>query len=237
VTGQPRPTSPDRPPVRVLLADDQALLRQTFRILIAATPGMEVVGEAADGSEAVQLTRVHHPDVVVMDIRMPGTDGLAATEAICADSDLAGTRILILTTFETDEYVARALRAGASGFLGKTASTDDLLAGIRTIAAGDSLLSPQATRALISRFLASPEPGSHPESSDNLTDLTAREREVMALAAEGYSNDEIAAKLYLSTHTVRTHIHRTMMKLHARDRAQLVVIAYQTGLVQAAPPS
>jgi DNA-binding NarL/FixJ family response regulator len=236
VTGQPRPTSPDRPPVRVLLADDQALLRQTFRILIATTPGMEVVGEAADGNEAVQLTRAHHPDVVVMDIRMPGTDGLAATEAICDDPDLAGTRILILTTFETDEYVARALRAGASGFLGKTASTDDLLAGIRTIAAGDSLLSPQATRALITRFLAAPEPGSHPAPPDNLTDLTAREREVMALAAEGYSNDEIAAKLYLSTHTVRTHIHRTMMKLHARDRAQLVVIAYQTGLVQAAPP-
>jgi DNA-binding NarL/FixJ family response regulator len=144
VTTQPRPTSPGRPPVRVLLADDQALLRQTFRILITATPDMEVVGEAADGDEAAELTRAHHPDVVVMDIRMPGTDGLAATEAICADPGLASTRILILTTFETDEYVARALRAGASGFLGKTASTDDFLAGIRTIAAGDSLLSPQA---------------------------------------------------------------------------------------------
>jgi DNA-binding NarL/FixJ family response regulator len=197
---------------------------------------MEVVGEAADGNEAIQLTRACHPDVVVMDIRMPGTDGLAATEAICADPDLAGTRILILTTFETDEYVARALRAGASGFLGKTASADQLLDGIRTIAAGESLLSPQATRALITRFLTAPEPGSHLAPPDSLTELTAREREVMALAAEGYNNEEIAGRLFLSAHTVRTHIHRTMTKLHARDRAQLVVIAYQTGLVQAAPP-
>jgi DNA-binding NarL/FixJ family response regulator len=249
MTVQPRPSSPDqptptdlparpdRPPVRVLLADDQALLRQTFRILISATPGMEVVGEAADGKEAAELARTHHPNVVVMDIRMPGTDGLAATETICADPDLAGTRILILTTFETDEYVARALRAGASGFLGKSASTDDLLAGIRTIAAGDSLLSPQATRALITRFLATPEPGGHLAPPGGLAELTAREREVMALAAEGCSNDRIAARLYLSTHTVRTHIQRAMTKLHARDRAQLVVIAYQTGLVRpAAPP-
>jgi DNA-binding NarL/FixJ family response regulator len=223
--------------IRVLLADDQALLRQTFRILISATPDMEVVGEAADGGEAAELARAHRPDVVVMDIRMPGTDGLAATEAICADPELSGTRILILTTFETDEYVARALRAGASGFLGKTASTDQLLDGIRTIAAGDSLLSPQATRALITRFLAAPDPGSQPGPHDSLAGLTAREREMMALAAEGYSNDEIAAKLHLSTHTVRTHIHRTMMKLHARDRAQLVVIAYRTGLVRTAPSS
>jgi DNA-binding NarL/FixJ family response regulator len=220
--------------VRVLLADDQALLRQTFTILITATPGMEVVGEAADGDEAVRRTRDCRPDVVVMDIRMPGTDGLAATEAICADPDLAATRILILTTFETDEYVARALRAGASGFLGKTASTGQLLDAIRTVAAGDSLLSPQATRALITRFLAAPDPGSQ-QPPGRLTELTARERELMALAAEGYANDEIAARLCLSTHTVRTHIHRTMMKLHARDRAQLVVIAYQTGLVQPGP--
>jgi DNA-binding NarL/FixJ family response regulator len=221
--------------IRVLLADDQALLRQTFSILISAAPDMEVVGEAADGTEAVQLTRAHRPDVVVMDIRMPGTDGLAATEAICADPDLTGARILILTTFETDEYVARALRAGASGFLGKTATTDQLLDGIRTIAAGDSLLSPQATRALISRFLATREHESQVTPQESLAELTAREREVMTLAAEGCSNDEIAARLYLSAHTVRTHIHRTMMKLHARDRAQLVVIAYQTGLARAAP--
>ena len=222
--------------IRVLLADDQALLRQTFKILISATPGMEVVGEAADGREAVFLARAHHPDVVVMDIRMPGTDGLAATETICGDPDLAGTRILILTTFETDEYVARALRAGASGFLGKTASTDQLLADIRTIASGDSLLSPQATRALIVRFLATPDPANQPVPPSGLAELTVREREVMALAAQGCSNDQIAARLHLSTHTVRTHIQRAMTKLHARDRAQLVVIAYQTGLVPPSPP-
>ena len=222
--------------IRVLLADDQALLRQTFRILITATPDMEVVGEAADGKQAAELTRARHPDVVVMDIRMPGTDGLAATEAICADPELSGTRILILTTFETDEYVARALRAGASGFLGKSATTDQLLDAIRTVASGDSLLSPQATRALITRFLATPDPGHQPEHGDILASLTAREQETMALAAQGHSNDDIAASLFLSTHTVRTHIQRAMMKLHARDRAQLVVIAYQTGLVQPASP-
>jgi DNA-binding NarL/FixJ family response regulator len=222
--------------IRVLLADDQALLRHTFRILINAAPGMEVVGEAADGKEAADLACAHHPDVVVMDIRMPGTDGLAATETICGDPDLAGTRILILTTFETDEYVARALRAGASGFLGKTVSAEDLLAGIRTVASGDALLSPQATRALITRFLATPEPGTQLAQGSALADLTAREREVTALAAEGHGNEEIAAKLYLSTHTVRTHIQRAMMKVRARDRAQLVVIAYQSGLVHAAPP-
>jgi DNA-binding NarL/FixJ family response regulator len=221
--------------IRVLLADDQALLRQTFRILISATPDMEVTGEAADGKQAIQHTREHHPDVVLMDIRMPGTDGLAATEAICADPALAGTRILILTTFETDEYVASALRAGASGFLGKTATTDQLLDGIRTIASGDSLLSAQATRALINRFLAAPDPRTQLASPASLTELTAREREVMALVAQGNSNDEIAAKLYLSSATVRTHVHRTMTKLHARDRAQLVVIAYQTGLIRPVP--
>jgi DNA-binding NarL/FixJ family response regulator len=221
--------------IRVLLADDQALLRQTFRILISATLDMEVTGEAADGKQAIQHTREHHPDVVLMDIRMPGTDGLAATEAICADPDLAGTRILILTTFETDEYVASALRAGASGFLGKTATTDQLLDGIRTIASGESLLSAQATRALINRFLAAPDPRTQLASPASLTELTAREREVMALVAQGNSNDEIAAKLYLSSATVRTHVHRTMTKLHARDRAQLVVIAYQTGLIRPVP--
>jgi DNA-binding NarL/FixJ family response regulator len=220
--------------IRVLLADDQALLRQTFRILIDSTPDMEVAGEAADGGEAAALARALRPDVVVMDIRMPGTDGLAATAAICADPELSATRVLILTTFETDEHVARALRAGASGFLGKDVSADDLLAGIRTVASGDALLSPQATRALITRFLAAPEPGGHPGGRGLLSGLTAREREMMALAAEGYSNDEIAAKLVLSTLTVRTHIQRAMMKLHARDRAQLVVIAYQTGLVRPA---
>ncbi|HEY2305993.1 MAG TPA: response regulator transcription factor [Streptosporangiaceae bacterium] len=223
--------------IRVLLADDQALLRQAFRILIDSCPDMEVVGEAADGGEAVTLARTSRPDLVVMDIRMPGTDGLAATAAICADPELSATRVLILTTFEIDEYVARALRAGASGFLGKDVSADELLAGIRTVTSGEALLSPQATRALISRFLAAPEPGAGLAAPDQLSELTAREREVMSLAAEGYSNSEIAARLVLSPLTVRTHIQRAMMKLHARDRVQLVVIAYQTGLVTLTPPS
>ncbi|GAB2572973.1 response regulator transcription factor [Streptomyces capparidis] len=223
--------------VRVLLADDQALLRATFRILIDSCADMEVVGEAADGGEAVALTRAHRPDVVVMDIRMPGTDGLSATAAVCADPELSATRVLILTTFETDEYVAQALRAGASGFLGKDVTVDDLLAGIRTVASGDALLSPAATRALITRFLAAPAPGAGLVPPERLADLTAREREVMALAAEGRSNGEIADELVVSPLTVRTHIHRAMTKLGARDRAQLVVIAYQSGLVRPAPPA
>ncbi|MGW1546293.1 response regulator transcription factor [Streptomyces sp. NPDC002346] len=222
--------------IRVLLADDQALLRATFRMLIDSCDDMDVVAEAADGREAVELTRTHRPDIVLMDIRMPGIDGLAATTALCADPDLSGTRVLILTTFETDEYVARALRAGASGFLGKDVDADGLLAGIRTVASGDSLLSPPATRSLIARFLATPEPGSHLVPPERLAVLTPREREVMALAAEGKSNTEIAGTLVLSPLTVRTHVQRSMAKLHARDRAQLVVIAYQSGLVQPTPP-
>ncbi|MFF4836091.1 response regulator [Streptomyces sp. NPDC001315] len=222
--------------IRVLLADDQALLRATFRILIDSCDDLEVVGEATDGAEAVTLARVHHPDVVLMDIRMPGTDGLAATTTICADPDLSGTRVLILTTFEVDEYVAQALRAGASGFLGKDVTADALLAGIRTVAAGESLLSPLATRVLVSRFLATPAQGAPLAAPEDLAALTAREREVMAQAAEGRSNDEIAERLFLSPLTVRTHVHRAMTKLGARDRAQLVVIAYQSGLVQAPPP-
>ena len=219
--------------IRVLLADDQALLRETFRILVDSNADMEVVGEAADGREAVELARAHRPDVILMDIRMPGTDGLAATTAICADPGLSATRVLILTTFELDDYVARAIRAGASGFLGKDVSAGDLLAGIRTVAAGDALLSPAATGLLISRFLATAEPPDQVGAAGRLAELTAREREVMALAAEGATNNEIAERLFLSPLTVRTHIQRAMMKLHARDRAQLVVIAYQTGLVRA----
>ncbi|GKQ38935.1 response regulator transcription factor [Streptomyces sp. A012304] len=222
-------------PVRVLLADDQALLRATFRILIDSCDDLEVIAEASDGAEAVDLARAHHPDVVLMDIRMPGTDGLAATSVICADPDLSATRVLILTTFETEDYVAQALRAGASGFLGKDVTADTLLAGLRTVASGDALLSPSATRSLITRFLTSPAPGTHLVPPERLADLTVREREVMALAAEGRSNTEIAEDLHLSPLTVRTHIHRAMTKLGARDRAQLVVIAYQSGLVQAGP--
>ncbi|MHB9861524.1 response regulator [Streptomyces sp. YIM S03343] len=222
-------------PIRVLLADDQALLRATFRILIDTDPGMTVVGEAANGREALELARAEHPDVIVMDIRMPGTDGLTATSLIAADPGLAATRILILTTFEDDENVAKALRAGAGGFLGKDVSAEGLLAGIRTIAEGETLLSPTATRSLITRFLATPEP-SRPDSPEQLASLTDREREVMSLAALGKSNDEIADHLVVSPLTIRSHIHRAMTKLQARDRAQLVVLAYQTGLVRAEPP-
>ena len=219
-------------PIRVLLADDQALLRQTFRILLDSCEDIEVVGEAADGREAVDQTQQLRPDVVVMDIRMPGTDGLAATTEICADEELSDTRVLILTTFEIDEYVARAVRAGASGFLGKDAGADDLIAAVRTVAAGESLLSPQATRLLISRFIATPEPAQNSSNSELLSSLTAREVETVALAAQGLSNTEIAEQLFVSPLTARTHIHRAMAKLRARDRAQLVVIAYQSGLVK-----
>jgi DNA-binding NarL/FixJ family response regulator len=222
--------------IRVLLADDQALLRATFRILIDSCADMEVVAEASDGAEAVALTRRFHPDIVLMDIRMPGTDGLTATSELCADPELSATRVLILTTFETEDYVAQALRAGASGFLGKDVTADTLLTGLRTVASGEALLSPVATRSLITRFLMTPASGAGLAPPERLAELTVREREVMALAAEGRSNTEIAEDLTLSPLTVRTHIHRAMTKLHARDRAQLVVIAYQTGLVRAAPP-
>ncbi|MFD6293088.1 response regulator [Streptomyces sp. NPDC060205] len=221
--------------IKVLLADDQALLRATFRILIDSCDDMTVVGEASDGVEAVDLTRAHHPDIVLMDIRMPGADGLTATSEICADPELSATRVLILTTFETEDYVAQALRAGASGFLGKDVTADTLLDGLRTVASGEALLSPGATRTLITRFLTSPAPGGHLAPPERLAELTVREREVMALAAEGKSNTEIAEDLTVSPLTVRTHVHRAMTKLGARDRAQLVVIAYQTGLVQAGP--
>ena len=223
--------------IRVLLADDQALLRATFRILIDSCADMEVVAEASDGAEAVALTRRFHPDIVLMDIRMPGTDGLTATSELCADPELSATRVLILTTFETEDYVAQALRAGASGFLGKDVTADTLLTGLRTVASGEALLSPVATRSLLTRVLMAPASGAGLAPPERLADLTVREREVMALAAEGRSNTEIAEDLTLSPLTVRTHIHRAMTKLHARDRAQLVVIAYQTGVVRAAPPA
>ncbi|MEU2282686.1 response regulator transcription factor [Streptomyces sp. NPDC013178] len=223
--------------IRVLLADDQALLRATFRILIDSVADLTVVAEAADGQEAVDLAATHRPDVVIMDIRMPNVDGVTATAAICSRPELSETHILILTTFENDENVARALRAGASGFLGKGVSPDVLLSSIRTVAAGDSLLSPVATRALITRFLATPDTDDLLALPDVLNALTEREREVMTLAAHGMSNAEIADRLVLSPLTVRSHIQRAMTKLHARDRAQLVVIAYQSGLVTPHPPA
>lgn len=218
--------------VRVVLADDQALLREAFRTLLDNAADITVVGEAGDGHEAVALTRELHPDVVVMDISMPELDGVEATTRICADEELGATRVLILTTYETDENVARALRAGASGFIGKGIGAGDLIDAVRTTASGERLLSPAATRSLVERFLAVPEhtPSRQPEE---LAALTPREREMVGLVATGLSNLEIADRMYLSPFTVRAHVQRAMTKLHARDRAQLVVIAYRTGLAEA----
>ncbi|MCZ7436945.1 response regulator transcription factor [Micromonospora sp. WMMC241] len=221
--------------VRVLLADDQTLIRAGFRALIDSAPDLLVVGEAATGREAVERARATRADVVLMDIRMPDLDGLAATREITADDDLAGVKVLILTTFEVDEYVFEALRAGASGFLGKGVEPVELLDAIRTVAVGEALLSPKATRGLIARFLAQPDPrpGATPE---RLRVLTEREREVVALVATGLSNEQIAQRLVVSPLTAKTHVNRAMAKLGARDRAQLVVLAYQSGLVRADPP-
>ncbi|MFD7668624.1 response regulator [Streptomyces sp. NPDC059788] len=218
--------------IRVLLADDQALLRGTFRLLIDAQPDMEVVAEASNGSEAVELARSERADVVVMDIRMPEVDGIEATRLIGQDEDLAGVKVLVLTTFEVDEFVIQALRAGASGFLGKGIEPVQLLDAIRLVAADEALLSPAATKGLITRFLAQPSPG-RLASPQRLASLTPREREVMILVATGLSNDEIAERLFVAPVTVKTHINRTMAKLGARDRAQVVVLAYETGLVRA----
>ncbi|MFE7174594.1 response regulator [Streptomyces sp. NPDC057616] len=221
--------------IRVLLADDQALLRSAFRVLVDSEPDMEVVGEASDGAEAVRLAKEQRADVVLMDIRMPGTDGLAATRMISADPSLAQVRVVILTTFEVDDYVVQSLRAGASGFLGKGSEPDELLSAIRVAAGGEALLSPAATKGLIARFLAqgdSADDGRDPARSERLGTLTVREREVLVQVAGGHSNDEIAERLEVSPLTVKTHVNRAMAKLGARDRAQLVVIAYESGLVR-----
>ncbi|WP_027343348.1 response regulator transcription factor [Hamadaea tsunoensis] len=215
--------------VRILLADDQPLVRGGFRVFIDAAPDMAVVAEAATGRGAIEQARLHRPDVVLMDIRMPDLDGLAATATITGE--LPGVRVLILTTFEIDEYVFQGLRAGASGFLGKGAEPGELLAAIRTIHRGDALLSAAATRTLIARFLAAPEPA-YPAGL--LDALTEREREVLELVAAGLSNDDIAARLVVSPHTVKTHVNRSMTKLGAHDRAQLVIVAYESGLVRPA---
>jgi DNA-binding NarL/FixJ family response regulator len=217
--------------IRVLIADDQALMRAGFRALVEYAPGMEVVGEAGTGQEAVRVAHQVRPDVVLMDIRMPGTDGLTATGMLTSDRRLDGVRVLILTTFEIDEYVYQALRAGASGFLGKGAEPDELIAAIRTVARGDALLSPAATKSVITSFLSQPDEQRQPDPG-RLAALTVREREVVALVASGLSNDEIAERLVVSPATAKTHVNRAMTKLGARDRAQLVVAAYETGLVR-----
>jgi DNA-binding NarL/FixJ family response regulator len=214
--------------IGVVIADDQALVRGGFRVLIDAAPDMHVLGEAADGAEAVALTQEQHPDVVLMDIRMPGVDGIEATRRIKADASTSTVNILILTTFDLDDFVYAALRAGASGFMLKDTSPEELLAGIRVIAAGDGLLSPTVTRRLIQRFTTRPEPALPDASVTAL--ITNREHEVLLEVARGLSNAEIAERLHMSAATAKTHVSRLLTKLGARDRAQLVVIAYESGL-------
>jgi DNA-binding NarL/FixJ family response regulator len=215
--------------IRVVLADDQVLVRAGFRALLDAQDDIEVVGEAGDGEQAVRLATELTPDVVLMDIRMPGTDGLAATRRISADGQLARVRVVILTTFELDEYVFEAIRSGASGFLVKDTEPDELVQAVRVVAGGDALLSPSVTRRLIGEFAARAKA---PHDTGGLDELTDREQEVLALVADGLSNTEIAKRLYLSPATAKTHVSRAMIKLRARDRAQLVVIAYESGLVR-----
>lgn len=215
--------------ISVVLVDDQALLRAGFHALIEAEEDLQVVGQASDGEEALAVIERLRPDVVLMDIRMPRLDGLEATRRLTANPALSGTRIVILTTFELDEYVFDALRHGASGFLLKDTEPGELLAGIRAVAGGDALLSPSITRRLIAEFASRSRPAT---ATDALDPLTEREREIVALVGEGLSNEEIAERLVVSPATAKTHVSRAMIKLHARDRAQLVVIAYETGLVR-----
>jgi DNA-binding NarL/FixJ family response regulator len=215
--------------IRVLLADDQELMRTGFRLILNAEPDLEVVGEAADGTQAVHAARRLEPDVVLMDVRMPHMDGIAATRKLGPD----GPRVLILTTFDLDEYVYDALRAGASGFLLKDAPADQLIAAIRVVASGEALLAPTVTRRLIAEFVRRPEPASVPA----LEELTARELEVLKLLARGLSNAEVARELVVSDATVKTHVKRVLSKLGLRDRVQAVVLAYETGLVQPGNPT
>jgi DNA-binding NarL/FixJ family response regulator len=222
--------------IRVLLADDQVLIRSGFAALVNSADDLEVVGEAGDGADAVRQAAALLPDVVLMDIRMPGVDGLTAARQITASPALSAVRVIVLTTFEADEYVVEALRSGASGFLGKSVEPDELLDAIRVVARGDALLSPRATRGLIARFLAQPGRSGPDRAAGTLDVLTEREREMVTLVAHGLSNEDIAARLTLSPLTVKTHINRAMSKLDVRDRAQLVVLAYQTGLVRAGTP-
>ncbi|MFF0742375.1 response regulator [Streptomyces sp. NPDC004111] len=214
--------------VRVVLADDQTLVRAGFRSILSDEDDIEVVGEASDGEQAVALARDLRPDVVLMDIRMPGTDGLEATRRILADPRLTDVRVVILTTFDVDDYVYGALRAGASGFLLKDTEPMELLHGVRVVARGDALIAPAVTRRLIAEFAGRVK---QPDPSPRLNGLTEREREVMGLVGAGLSNDEIARRLVLSPATAKTHVSRIMTKLDARDRAQLVVLAYESGMI------
>jgi DNA-binding NarL/FixJ family response regulator len=223
--------------IRVVLADDQTLVRSGFRALLDAEDDIDVVGEASDGAEALEVCRQRQPDLVLMDIRMPGVDGLTATRRITEDRRLDGVRVLILTTFEIDEYVYEALRAGASGFLVKHTEPAELIRAVRVVAAGESLLSPGATRRLIAAFVDSGAGATPvPQPPREVNELTTREREVVELVADGLSNEDIAQRWYVSNATVRTHVSRAMTKLRARDRAQLVVFAYRYGLA-AIPPA
>jgi DNA-binding NarL/FixJ family response regulator len=215
--------------IRVVLVDDQVLVRAGLRALLDAQDDVEVVGEAGDGGGAVRLARELTPDVILMDVRMPEMDGLEATKVIAGDARLDGVKIVILTTFDLDEYVFEGLRSGASGFLVKDTDPEDLLRAVRAVAAGDALLSPRATRRLVEEYASRAKPA---EQAPSLDLLTEREREVMVHVAAGLSNDEIAEQLYISPTTAKTHVSRTMIKLGARDRAQLVVFAYETGLVR-----
>jgi DNA-binding NarL/FixJ family response regulator len=216
--------------ISVVVADDQALVRGGFVVMVRAAPDMKVVGEAANGAQAVALARQHRPDVVLMDIRMPVLDGIEATRAVTTDPGTAGARVLMLTTFDLDDYVYRALRAGASGFLLKDTAPEEMLAAIRVLAAGDALLAPSITRRLIREFADRPEPGAY-TSPTLLHPLSEREREVLVEVAGGWSNSEIGERLHISAATAKTHVSRLLMKLDAHDRAQLVMIAYETGLV------
>ncbi|GGK70736.1 response regulator transcription factor [Streptomyces flaveus] len=215
--------------IRVLLADDQSLVRAGFKALLDAQKDIEVAGEAADGEETLRKVRELRPDVVLMDIRMPLLDGLEATRRITGDADLHDVKVVMLTTFELDEYVFEAIRSGASGFLVKDTEPDELLRAVRAVVEGDALLSPGVTRRLIAEFAARSK---EPSVAQSLAELTEREREVMALVGIGLSNDEIARRLVVSPLTAKTHVSRTMVKLGARDRAQLVVLAYESGLVR-----
>jgi DNA-binding NarL/FixJ family response regulator len=220
--------------VRVLIADDQALLRGSFRLLINSTPGMEAIGEASDGAMAVELARELKPHVVLMDLRMPVMDGITATRQICSDESMAGVRVLALTMFDMDEYVYPALQAGASGFMLKDASPSDLVASIRVIATGEGVLAPTVTRRVIANFS---RPSDSPRPAPRLVGLTKREQEVLVLIANGLSNAEISERLVISLPTVKTHVSSLLAKLGARDRAQLVIVAYESGLAERGMPT